>query len=91
MNGIKSSVYGQMASWNSAPVKPPGMGNLTKLIGWCSWGVGLAALLGFLGGLAFMISCAFRGQEIEGVKPSLICLVVAIVAGSAGVFFNELT
>lgn len=91
MTTFKASVYQQMAAWDSHPVKPPGMNNLTKLIGWCSWGVGLAALLGFLGGLAFMISCAFRGQEIEGVKPSLICLVVAIVASSAGVFFNELT
>lgn len=91
MSNVKAAVYQQMASWSSDPKQPPGMGNLTKLIGWCSWGVGLAALLGFLGGLAFMISCAFRGQEIEGVKPSLICLVVAIVAGSAGLFFNELT
>lgn len=91
MSNVKASVYQQMAAWDSHPVKPPGMGNLTKLIGWTVWGVGLAALLGFLGGLIYMISCAFRGQEIEGVKPSLICLVVAIVAGSAGLFFNELT
>jgi len=91
MNGFKASVYQQMTSWDSSPQEPPGMGNLSKLIGWTAWGVGLIALLGFLGGLAYMISCAFRGQEIEGVKPSLISLGVAIVAGSAGLFFNALT
>ena len=76
---------------NTDPVKPPGMGNLTKLIGWCAWGVTIAAVLGFLGGLVYMIICAFRGDDINGVKPSLICLVVAVVAGSAGTFINALT
>ncbi|TWE07369.1 hypothetical protein [Rudaeicoccus suwonensis] len=92
MTGFKSAALTAMpAGVDTTPVQPPGMGNLTLLIGWVAWGVCIAAVLGFLGGLVYLIFCALRGDEIQGVKPCIVCLVVAVVAGSAGTFISALS
>lgn len=70
---------------------PPGVGGLTKVIGWSMWAVALLCVLGFIGGIAYLVIGMIEGREIHGVKIIGISLVGAVVVGSATTFIAALT
>ncbi len=71
--------------------KPPGMGGLTQVVGWTMWIVALVCVLGFVGGIAFLVIGMIEGREIHGVKIIGISLLASVVLGSASTFFATLT
>lgn len=73
------------------PVKPPGMGGLTQLVGWTMWIVVFLCVLAFIGGIAYLVIGMIEGREIHGVKIVGIALFGAIVVGSAGTYIATLT
>ena len=70
---------------------PPGVGGLTKVVGWSMWAVALLCVLGFIGGIAYLVIGMIEGREIHGVKIIGISLVGAVVVGSATTFIAALT
>lgn len=70
---------------------PPGVAGLTKVIGWSMWAVALLCVLGFIGGIAYLVIGMIEGREIHGVKIIGISLVGAVVVGSATTFIAALT
>ncbi|MBO1768256.1 hypothetical protein [Allobranchiibius sp. GilTou38] len=71
--------------------KPPGVDGLTKVVGWSMWAVALLCVLGFIGGIAYLVIGMIEGREIHGVKIIGISLVGAVVVGSATTFIATLT
>ena len=71
--------------------KPPGVAGLTQVVGWSMWAVALLCVLGFIGGIAYLVIGMIEGREIHGVKIIGISLVGAVVVGSATTFIATLT
>jgi hypothetical protein len=73
---------------NATPTQPPGMENVTMILGWILWGAGLVLFVYFIFGLVTAGRNRRRGDEVEApVWP----LVAAALLGAAGAIWNMIT
>ncbi|GAB4097698.1 hypothetical protein GCM10028787_31730 [Brachybacterium horti] len=70
------------------PEAPPGSDGFLRVLNWIFWIVLLAAVAGFLIQIGMLIYNAIRGNAIQGFVGILICIVAAILAGSAVAILN---
>ncbi|MGO3313071.1 MAG: hypothetical protein ACTIMA_04805 [Brachybacterium tyrofermentans] len=70
------------------PEAPPGSDGFLTILNWVFWMVLLAAVAGFLIQIGMLIYNAIRGNAIQGFVGILICVVAAILAGSAVAILN---
>lgn len=70
------------------PVAPPGSDGFLTVLNWVFWFVLLACIAGFLVSIGMLIYNAVRGNPIQGVVMLLVCIVGAILAGSAVAILN---
>ncbi|MDN6303065.1 MAG: hypothetical protein L0K12_00850 [Brevibacterium aurantiacum] len=70
------------------PEAPPGSDGFLTVLNWIFWLVLLAAVAGFLIQIGMLIYNAIRGNAIQGFVGILICVVAAILAGSAVAILN---
>ena len=73
---------------NATPTQPPGMENVTMILGWILWAAGLVLFVYFIFGLVTAGRNRRRGDEVEApVWP----LVAAALLGAAGAILNMIT
>jgi hypothetical protein len=73
---------------NVTPTQPPGMENVTMILGWILWAAGLVLFVYFIFGLVTAGRNRRRGDEVEApVWP----LVAAALLGAAGAIWNTIT
>jgi hypothetical protein len=73
---------------NATPTQPPGMENVTIILGWILWAAGLVLFVYFIFGLVTAGRNRRRGDEVEApVWP----LVAAALLGAAGAIWNTIT
>lgn len=70
------------------PEAPPGSEGFLRVLNWVFWLVLVAAVAGFLIQVGMLIYNAIRGNAIQGFVGILICIVAAILAGSAVAILN---
>ena len=66
------------------PEQPPGTEGLTTAMNWLSWIVISLGLAGFLASTGYLAFAAFTGRTVNGVKGIVLCILVCILATSAG-------
>lgn len=79
------------ATPNLDPSQPPGMENLTKILGWIAWGVSALCLAAFLVCAGWLAIATLTGQEVRAAKGLIIVLIAAVIVGSASALFAALT
>ena len=73
---------------NATLTQPPGMENVTMILGWILWAAGLVLFVYFIFGLVTAGRNRRRGDEVEApVWP----LVAAALLGAAGAIWNMIT
>lgn len=70
------------------PEAPPGSEGFLTILNWVFWLVLVAAVAGFLIQIGLLIYNAIQGNAIRGFAGILICIVAAILAGSAVAILN---
>ncbi|MGO1975555.1 MAG: hypothetical protein ACTH2Q_21580 [Propionibacteriaceae bacterium] len=70
------------------PEAPPGSDGFLTVLNWVFWFVLLACIAGFLVSIGMLIYNAVRGNPIQGVVMLIVCIVGAILAGSAVAILN---
>lgn len=70
------------------PEAPPGSEGFLRVLNWIFWIVLVAAVAGFLIQVGMLIYNAIRGNAIQGFVGILICVIAAILAGSAVAILN---
>lgn len=70
------------------PEAPPGSEGFLRVLNWIFWLVLVAAVAGFLIQIGILIYNAIRGNAVQGFVGILICIVAAILAGSAVAILN---
>jgi len=70
------------------PEAPPGSDGFLTVLNWVFWFVLLACIAGFLISIGMLIYNAVRGNPIQGVVMLIVCIVGAILAGSAVAILN---
>jgi len=71
---------------------PPGMGKMTTVLNWASWGACITCLLVFIISGAVAAIHASSGRSAgAGFKVAAVALVGAVFTGAAGAIMNALT
>lgn len=76
---------------NVDPQQPPGMENLTTVLGWIAWGVSVLCLAAFLVCAGWLAIATLTGQEVRAAKGLVIVLIAAVIVGAASTLFAILT
>lgn len=71
-------------------VRPPGLGNLTTIIGWVTFLAGLACLVAFVAAMGKGGIAALKHGQFEGGAPAAIALVCGVALTAAGALFGAI-
>lgn len=69
------------------PEQPPGLSNLSVILGWIAWGVTILCLAAFLVCAGWLAIATLTGQEIRAAKGLVIVLIAAVIVGGASAIF----
>lgn len=72
---------------NVDPQQPPGLSNLTTILGWIAWGVSVLCLAAFLVCAGWLAISTLTGQEVRAAKGLVIVLIAAVIVGGASTIF----
>ncbi len=71
-------------------VRPPGLGNLTTIIGWVTFLAGLACLVAFVAAMGKGGISALKHGQFEGGAPAAIALVCGVALTATGALFGAI-
>ena len=69
------------------PEQPPGLQNLSVILGWIAWGVTILCLAAFLICAGWLAIATLTGQEVRAAKGLVIVLIAAVIVGAASAIF----
>lgn len=81
---------GLLAQIDVNPTTPPGMENMTKLIGWFGWFAFIVAIIGIVIGAGTLGVSAMTGGELRNTKAIGLGIVGCVIIGAAGAIVGAL-
>lgn len=88
VNALTPPREGSISAQNFTPTQPPGMENMTQVIGWILWGAGLVLFVYFIFGLVSAGRNRRQGNEVEApIWP----MVAACLLGASGAVWGAIT
>ena len=73
---------------NATPTQPPGMENVTMILGWILWAAGLVLFVYFIFGLVQAGKARRNGESVEA---PLWPMIGALLIGSSGAIWTAVT
>ena len=90
MHAFSNAVSAVPAVAPAIGTAPPGMGQITTILGWVAFFVGVALIGAFMVSLGGTGMKALRHGQFEGGMGAVVCLVCGVALGATGAIFGAL-